>query len=112
MKVQGAEKRGFGFPNCMRFREQIGTQFLGWNVRLEAIGKLHRCCYALLDVLKNEPEPNAKSVAERIRQMSHPMRPKPEHVEGGHSSYAIMVQDLVAPQHPSTGWAKVSRYAT
>jgi hypothetical protein len=29
MKAQGAEKRGFGFPNGMRFREQIGAQFFG-----------------------------------------------------------------------------------
>ena len=27
MKAQGAEKRGFGFPNGMRFREQIGGSF-------------------------------------------------------------------------------------
>ena len=36
MKAYGAEKRGFGFPNCMRFREQIGAQFFGWNVCLQA----------------------------------------------------------------------------
>ncbi|MBM3225251.1 MAG: hypothetical protein FJZ47_15815 [Candidatus Tectomicrobia bacterium] len=63
IKTQGAEKCGFGFPNCMRFREQIGAQFLGWNVRLEAIGKLHRCCYALLDVSKNEPKLDAELCA-------------------------------------------------
>ena len=53
IKAQGAEKRGFGFPNGMRFREQIGTQFLGWNVRLKAIGKLHRGFYVSLDLSKN-----------------------------------------------------------
>ena len=45
IEAQGAEKRGFGFPDRMRFREQIGMQFVGWNVRLEAIGKRHRCFY-------------------------------------------------------------------
>lgn len=39
-RAQSAEKRRFGFPNCMRFREQIGAQFFGWNVCLEAIGEL------------------------------------------------------------------------
>ena len=44
--AQSTEKRGFGLPNCMRFREQIGAQFFGWNVRLAAIGKRHPRFYA------------------------------------------------------------------
>jgi hypothetical protein len=59
IKAQGVEKRRFAFPNCMRFREQIGAQFLGWNVRLEAIGKLHRCFYILPDLSNDKLEPDA-----------------------------------------------------
>jgi hypothetical protein len=61
MKAQGAEKRGFGFLHCMRFREQIGTQVFGWNVRLEAMGKLDHCFYTLPVSSKNNGsrKPNA-----------------------------------------------------
>ena len=58
IKAQGAEKRGFGFPNRMCFREQIGMQFVGWNVRLEAIGILHRWFYTPPDLPQEYWMPN------------------------------------------------------
>jgi hypothetical protein len=61
IKAQGAEKRGFSFPNCMGFREQVSTQFFGRNVRVEVIGKLHRCFYAFPNFIKKITDrmPNA-----------------------------------------------------
>jgi len=58
IKAKGAEKRGVGFPNRMRFREQIAMQFVGWNVRLEATGKLHRWFYTSPDLPQEYWMPN------------------------------------------------------